>query len=62
MNIFFLREWWAKTKLIFKKRKPDPFVTSNRSEAERAKHMSTWWAVKIRGAPMDANSVVRTTI
>ena len=41
-----------KTKIIFKKRKPHPFIISNRREAELVKHMSTWSVVKIWGGPV----------
>ena len=47
-----LQELIPKTKLIFKKRKPHPFIISNRSEAELVKHMSTWSVVKIWGGPV----------
>ena len=55
MNIFFLDGKWgggAKTKLIFKKRKPHPFVISNRPEEELVKHMGAWAVVKIWGGPV----------
>ena len=44
-----LEELTPKTKLIFKKLKPHPFIISNRSEGELVKHMSTWSVVKIWG-------------
>ena len=47
-----LEELIPKTKLIFKKRKPHPFVISNRSEAELVKHMGIWSTVKIWGGPV----------
>lgn len=47
-----LEELIPKTKLIFKKKKPHPFVISNRSEGELVKHMGTWSVVKIWGGPV----------
>ncbi len=44
-----LEELTPKTKLIFKKFKPYPFIISNRSEGELVKHMNTWSVVKIWG-------------
>ncbi len=41
-----------KTKLIFKKKKPHPFVISNRPEQELVSHMGTWSVVKIWGGPI----------
>ena len=46
-----LEELIPKTKLIFKKVKPHPFVISNRSERELVEHMGTWSTVKIFGGP-----------
>jgi hypothetical protein len=47
-----LEELMPKTKLIFKKKKPHPFVISNRPEGELVKHMGTWSALKIWGGPV----------
>ncbi len=46
-----LEELIPKTKLIFKKMKPHPFIISNRSEGELVKNMSTWSVIKIWGGP-----------
>ena len=47
-----LKELIPKTKLIFKKKKPHPFVISNRSEGELVNHMGTWSTLKIWGGPI----------
>ncbi len=47
-----LEELIPKTKLIFKKKKPHPFVISNRPEGELVKNMGTWSTVKIFGGPV----------
>ena len=47
-----LEELIPKTKLIFKKKKPHPFIISNRSEGELVKHMGTWSTLKIFGGPV----------
>lgn len=47
-----LEDLIPKTKLIFKKLKPHPFIISNRSEGELVKHMTTWPVVKIWGGPV----------
>ncbi len=47
-----LEELIPKTKLIFKKKKPHPFIISNRPEGELVKHMGTWSVVKIWGGPV----------
>ena len=47
-----LQELIPKTKLIFKKLKPHPFIISNRSETELVKHMGTWSTAKIWGGPV----------
>ena len=47
-----LKELIPKTKLIFKKKKPHPFIISNRSEGELVKHMGTWSTLKIWGGPI----------
>ena len=41
-----------KTKLVFKKKKPHPFVISNRPEGDLVKHMGTWSVIKIWGGPV----------
>ena len=46
-----LEELIPKTKLIFKKFKPHPFIISNRSEGELVQDMSTWLLIKIWGGP-----------
>ena len=47
-----LEELIPKTKLIFKKRKPHPFVISNRPEGELVQHMGKWSVLKIWGGPI----------
>ena len=47
-----LEELIPKTKLIFKKKKPHPFVISNRPEGELVQHMGTWSTLKIWGGPV----------
>ena len=47
-----LKELIPKTKLIFKKKKPHPFIISNRPEGELVKHMGTWSVLKIWGGPI----------
>jgi hypothetical protein len=47
-----LRELIPKTKLIFKKKKPHPFVISNRREEELVNHMGRWSVLKIWGGPI----------
>jgi len=47
-----LEELIPKTKLIFKKKKPHPFIISNRPEGELVKHMGRWSVVKIWGGPV----------
>ncbi len=47
-----LEELIPKTKLIFKKKKPHPFVISNRPEGDLVKHMGTWSVLKIWGGPI----------
>jgi hypothetical protein len=47
-----LKELIPKTKLIFKKKKPHPFVISNRPEGELVQHMGTWSTLKIWGGPV----------
>jgi hypothetical protein len=47
-----LEELIPKTKLIFKKKKPHPFVISNRPEGELVEHMGTWSTLKIWGGPV----------
>ena len=47
-----LEELIPKTKLIFKKKKPHPFVISNRPEEELVEHMGTWSTLKIWGGPV----------
>ncbi len=47
-----LKELIPKTKLIFKKKKPHPFIITNRPEGELVKHMGTWSVVKIWGGPV----------
>ncbi|MDH5762118.1 MAG: E3 ubiquitin ligase family protein [Nitrospinota bacterium] len=47
-----VKESTPKTKLIFKKSEPHPFIISNRSEGELVRHMSTWSTVKIWGGPV----------
>jgi hypothetical protein len=47
-----LEELIPKTKLIFKKKKPHPFVISNRPEDELVKHMGKWSVLKIWGGPI----------
>lgn len=46
-----LVELIPKTKLIFKKKKPHPFVISNRSEGELVDHMGTWSTLKMWSGP-----------
>ena len=46
------QELIPKTKLIFKKKKPHPFVISNRPEGELVTHMGTWSTLKIWGGPI----------
>ena len=41
-----------KTKLIFKKKKPHPFIISNRPEGELVQNMGTWSVLKIWGGPI----------
>ena len=43
---------FSKTKLVFKKKKPHPFIISNRPERELVKNMGTWSALKIWGGPI----------
>ena len=40
------------TKLIFKKKKPHPFIISNRPEGELVQNMGKWSALKIWGGPI----------
>jgi len=40
------------TKLIFKKKKPHPFVISNRPEGDLIQHMGKWSTLKIWGGPV----------
>ncbi len=40
------------TKLIFKKKKPHPFVISNRPEDDLIQHMGKWSTLKIWGGPV----------
>jgi len=47
-----LKELIPKTKLVFKKKKPHPFVISNRPEEELVEHMGTWSTLKIWGGPV----------
>ena len=47
-----LKELIPKTKLIFKKKKPHPFVISNRPEEELVQHMGKWSVLKIWGGPV----------
>ncbi len=47
-----LKELIPKTKLIFKKKKPHPFVISNRPEEELVEHMGTWSTLKIWCGPV----------
>lgn len=47
-----LKELIPKTKLIFKKKKPHPFVISNRHEEELVDHMGKWSVLKIWGGPV----------
>lgn len=47
-----LKELIPKTKLIFKKRKPHPFVISNRPEGELVQHLGKWSVLKIWGGPV----------
>jgi hypothetical protein len=47
-----LKELIPKTKLIFKKKKPHPFVISNRPEHELVEHMGKWSVLKIWGGPV----------
>jgi hypothetical protein len=47
-----LEELIPKTKLIFKKKKPHPFVISNRPEGELIDHMGKWSTLKIWGGPI----------
>jgi hypothetical protein len=47
-----LEELIPKTKLIFKKKKPHPFVISNRPEKELVEHMGKWSVLKIWGGPI----------
>ncbi len=42
----------SKTKMIFKKNKPHPFIISNREEEDLVKHLSRWSALKIWGGPI----------
>lgn len=41
-----------KPKLIFKKKRPHPFVISNRPEGDLVQHMGTWSTLKIWGGPV----------
>ena len=47
-----VKELAPKIKLIFKKKKPHPFVISNRPEGDLVKHMGTWSVLKIWGGPV----------
>lgn len=47
-----LKELIPKTKLIFKKKKPHPFVISNHREEELVSHMGKWSVLKIWGGPV----------
>jgi len=47
-----LEELIPKTKLIFKNKKPHPFVISNRREEELIENMGTWSTLKIWGGPI----------
>ncbi|MDH3256746.1 MAG: hypothetical protein OEM27_03945 [Nitrospinota bacterium] len=47
-----LEELIPKTKLIFKKKKPHPFIISNRPEGELVQHLGTWSTLKIWGGPV----------
>jgi len=47
-----LEELIPKTKLIFKRKKPHPFIISNRPEVELIEHIGTWSTLKIWGGPI----------
>lgn len=47
-----LEDLAAKTKMIFKQKKPNPFYISNMSEKDLIKDLATWSTLKIWGGPI----------
>jgi hypothetical protein len=47
-----LEDLSAKTKLVFKQKKPNPFYISNMSEKELIQDLATWSTLKIWGGPI----------
>jgi hypothetical protein len=47
-----MEELIPNTKLIFRNKKPHPFIISNRPEKELVQHMGTWSTLKIWGGPV----------
>ncbi len=47
-----LEDLAAKTKMVFKQKKPNPFYISNMSEKELIKDLATWSTLKIWGGPV----------